>query len=239
MSSTRSRPGFPTAETTCQHCDRWQPVGYTCEMALTTREELRTMYREAQGGAVDKVIHQLDEHCADFLARSPFMVLSTADAQGHVDGSPKGGAPGFARVLDDGRVAWADSSGNNRLDSFENVVQNDRVAMLFMIPGLDETLRINGTAELSTDSELCQQFAFKDRPAKVVAVVSVAEAYIHCAKAFRRASLWEPESWEPAEDLPSGVQMLKDHAALDMPVEDLGHWYEKDAAETLWAPGGD
>ena len=140
-------------------------------MALTSRDDLRTIYREARGGAVDKVIHKLDEHCVDFLARSPFMVLSTADADGRVDGSPKGGEPGFAQVLDDGRVAWADSSGNNRLDSFENVVENPHVALLFMIPGLDETLRINGVAELSTDADLCERFAFKDRPAKVVAVV--------------------------------------------------------------------
>jgi len=207
-------------------------------MALTSREDLRTIYREARGGAVDKVIQKLDAHCVDFLARSPFMVLSTADADGRVDGSPKGGEPGFVRALDDGRVAWADSSGNNRLDSFENMVDNPHVALLFMIPGLDETLRINGPAELSTDPELCEKFAFKDRPAKVVAVVTVAEAYLHCAKAFRRAGLWEPDSWPAKDELPSGVQILKDHAALEVPVDQLTDWYNKDADETLWQPGG-
>ncbi len=154
-------------------------------MALTSRDDLRTIYREAK---------ELDHHCVNFLAKSPFMVLSTADENGVVDGSPKGGEPGFARVLADGRVGWADSSGNNRLDSFENVVRNPSVAMLFMIPGLNETLRINGTAELLTDPELGEQLSLGGRPAKVVVAVTVEEAYMHCAKAFRRASLWEPDT---------------------------------------------
>src|SRR6185295_18655706 len=97
---------------------------------------------------IGKVIHHLDPHCADFLAKSPFLLLSTASADGVCDGSPKGGPPGFARALDENRLAWADFSGNNRLDSFQNLVANDSVAVLFLIPGLDETLRVNGRAEL-------------------------------------------------------------------------------------------
>lgn len=213
-------------------------VVYSRLMALTSRDDLRTIYREAKGGAVDKVIHKLDHHCVDFLAKSPFMVLSTADENGVVDGSPKGGEPGFARVLLDGRVGWADSSGNNRLDSFENVVCNSSVAMLFMIPGLNETLRINGTAELLTDPELGEQLPLGGRPAKVVVAVTVQEAYMHCAKAFRRASLWEPETWSPEAELPSGVEMLRDHAAIDAPVEVIAESYEADTKATLWAPGG-
>jgi len=207
-------------------------------MALTSREDLRTIYREAKGGAVDKVIQELDEHCANFLAQSPFMVLSTADGNGVVDGSPKGGEPGFAQILADGRVAWADSSGNNRLDSFENVVANPSVALLFMIPGLNETLRINGTAELVTDPALCERLSLGGRPAKVVAAVTVHEAYLHCAKAFRRASLWEPESWPGANELPSGAEILKDHAAIDAPLEVIDEGYEADIEATLWTPGG-
>lgn len=207
-------------------------------MALTSREDLRTIYREAKGGAVDKVITELDHHCRDFLAASPFMVLSTADADGVVDGSPKGGEPGFAKVMDDGRVGWADSSGNNRLDSFENLVANPSVAMLFMIPGLHETLRINGTAELSTDAELCEAFSLGGKPAKVVVAVSVVEAYMHCAKAYRRAHLWDPETWPAAADRPDGIEMLRDHAAIEAPVEVIAEHYEADVIETMWAPGG-
>ena len=207
-------------------------------MALTSTEDLRTIYRPAQGGAVDKVIHALDRHCVEFLEKSPFMVLSTADAKGNVDGSPKGGEPGFARVLNETQIAWADSSGNNRLDSFENIVANSSVACLFMIPGLDETLRINGTAKLQTDPELCASFAFGERPAKVVAVVSVVEAYMHCAKAYRRAGLWDPASWPVEDERPDGVEMLRDHAKIEAPLDTIKDWYGKDSAATLWVPGG-
>ena len=188
---------------------------------------------------LDKVIGQLDHHCISFLAKSPFMVMSTADEHGAVDGSPKGGAPGFARSLSDGRVAWADSSGNNRLDSFENVVRNSKVALLFMIPGLNETLRINGDAELLTDPELCQDFALNGRPAKVVVAVTVEEAYVHCAKAFRRSNLWEPDCWLAEAELPNAVEMLCDHAALEVELDDITKVYEADIITTMWVPGGE
>lgn len=205
---------------------------------LSSTDDLRAVYRQPRGGAVNKVIHRLDHHCAEFLAKSPFMVLSTADADGVVDGSPKGGEPGFASVLDDGRVAWADSSGNNRLDSFENIVTNPHVGLLFMIPGLNETLRINGTAELSTDRELCERFTLGGEPAKVVVVVTPAEAYIHCAKALRRSSLWDTGSWLPEAQVPSAIEMLRDHAAIDAPVDVIAEGYEADTVATLWKPGG-
>ena len=207
-------------------------------MELTSTKDLRTIYRPARGGAVDKVINRLDEHCANFLAKSPFMVLSTADENGVVDGSPKGGEPGFAQVLDTNRVAWADSSGNNRLDSFENVVTNPHVALLFMIPGLDETLRINGRATLSTDPVLCERFAFGSTPARVVVVVEIDEAYLHCSKALRRASLWDATSWLGTDELPSGVEILRDHTKIDADLAIVGEYYEKDAVATLWKPGG-
>ncbi len=208
-------------------------------MALQNANDLRTVYREAVGAPIDKVIAELDHHCVDFLAKSPFMVLSTADHKGVVDGSPKGGEPGFVRKLPDGRVAWADSSGNNRLDSFENIVRNPRVAMLFMIPGLDETLRINGAAELLTDPDLCQEFSLGGRPAKVVVAVTVEEAYLHCAKAFRRANLWQPDEWLADGERPNGVEILRDHAAVEMPLEDISEAYEADTVATLWVPGGE
>src|SRR4051812_32913383 len=114
-------------------------------MQLGSADDLRAIYRPPGRGAVDKVIARLDEHCVDFLAKCPFFVLSSADADGFCDGSPKGGPPGFVQALDEHRLGWPDYSGNNRLDSFQNVVSNARVALLFLIPGLDETLRVNGT----------------------------------------------------------------------------------------------
>ena len=171
-------------------------------------------------------------------AKSPFFVLSTSSAAGVCDGSPKGGPPGFVQALDGQRLGWADFSGNNRLDSFQNLVTNGSVALLFFIPGLDETLRINGSAELVADPELCQRFAIDSRPARVVVVVEVAEAYIHCAKALRRAGLWSTESWLDAAQLPSAVGIVKDHANLDGDVPEIEEARERDLQTTLWQPGG-
>src|SRR5205807_5474138 len=113
-------------------------------MQLSSVEDLRAIYRRPGRGPVDKVIHCLDQHCAEFLAKSPFFVLSTANAAGVCDASPKGGPAWFVQVLDDQRLAWADFAGNNRLDSFQDLVTNDSVALLFLIPGFDETLRVKG-----------------------------------------------------------------------------------------------
>jgi PPOX class probable FMN-dependent enzyme len=208
-------------------------------MTIESVDDLRQIYRPAAGGAVAKVIGALDEHCRDFLAKSPFFVLSTADGDGRCDGSPKGGGPGFVEMLDEHHVAWADYSGNNRLDSFENVVDNARVALLFLIPGLNETLRINGVARLSTDPDLGERFAVDGRPAKVVVVVTVEEAYVHCAKALRRGALWEPESWIDEAGRPNAAAMVKDHARIDVPAEIIEEALARDLEETLWRPGGE
>lgn len=208
-------------------------------MTIESTADLREIYRPASGAPLDKVIDALDEHCRGFLAMSPFFVLSSADADGRCDGSPKGGHPGFVEMLDEKRVAWADYSGNNRLDSFENVVDNAHVALLFLIPGLNETLRINGRAELSTDADLRERFAVDGRSAKVVAIVHVDEAYVHCAKALRRGELWEPESW-PADDArPNASAIVRDHASIDAPTEVIEDALARDLDATLWKPGGD
>ena len=141
-------------------------------------------------------------------------------------------------MLDNHRVAWADYSGNNRLDSFQNIVSNPGVALLFMIPGLDETLRINGTAELCTDESLCQRFAVRAKPARVVVVVTVAEAYIHCAKALRRSELWSSEAWLAESELPSAARIVRDHANIDAELSVLEAARQRDLDETLWRPGG-
>jgi uncharacterized protein len=207
-------------------------------MRLVSVDDLRGIYRPPGRGPVEKVTHRLDAHCVDSLAKSPFFVLSTASADGVCDGSPKGGPAGFVQVLDERRLGWADFAGNNRLDSFQNLVTNDSVALLFMIPGLDETLRVNGRAELVTDQELCHRFAIDGRAARVVIVVTVAEVYIHCAKALRRAELWSPETWLDGSQLPSAACIVKDHARIDADVPDIEAARERDLQTTLWRPGG-
>lgn len=207
-------------------------------MQLTTVEDLRSIYRPPGRGPVDKVIDRLDEHCVDFIAKSPFFVLSTADADGVCDGSPKGGHPGFVQVLDERTLAWADLSGNNRLDSFQNLTTNAHVALLFLIPGLDETLRVNGTAELVADPTIGARLATDGRPAKVAVVVTVAEAYIHCAKALRRGALWSTESWLDAEQLPSPACIIRDHLRIEAELEVIQAARDRDLETTLWQPAG-
>lgn len=207
-------------------------------MQLTSVDDLRSIYRPPGRGPVDKVIDRLDEHCRQFIAKSPLFVLSTANGAGVCDGSPRGGPPGFVQVLDDQRLAWADFSGNNRLDSFQNLVANNSVALLFLIPGLEETLRVNGTAELRTDRELCEELTVGDKPARVVVVVTVSEIYIHCAKALRRAELWSSDTWLGPGDLPSVAGIVKDHASIDAEVAVIENAREEDLRTTLWIPGG-
>jgi PPOX class probable FMN-dependent enzyme len=207
-------------------------------MRLASVDDLRTVYRPPARGPIDKVIHQLDEHCFEFLAKSPFFVLSTANADGECDGSPKGGPPGFVEALDEHRLAWADYSGNNRLDSFQNLVTNPGVALLFLIPGLDETLRVNGIADVVTDASLRERFAVNGKAARVVVVVTVQEAYIHCAKALRRAELWSTDHWLAADELPSAACIVKDHASIDAPIDAIERAREANLEATLWEPGG-
>jgi PPOX class probable FMN-dependent enzyme len=207
-------------------------------MRLGSIDDLRGIYRQPGRGAIDKVVRRLDHHCEDFLAKSPFFVLSTANASGVCDASPKGGPPGFVQVLDDQHLAWADFAGNNRLDSFQNLVTNASVALLVLIPGLDETLRVNGEAELVTDPDICARFTISGKAPRVVVVVTVAEAYIHCAKALHRAALWSPTSWLDSAELPSAACIVKDHAALDADVASIERAREHDLQTTLWEPGG-
>ena len=206
-------------------------VCHHCPMTLCSDDDLRSVFRSPGARASQKVVDRLDEHCSDFLSKCPVFVLSTANADGGCDGSPNGGAPGFVKVLDENRLAWADLSGDNRLDSFENIVTNNRVALLFLIPGLDEMLHVSGTAELSTDEELCRQFAVGEKPARLVVVVTVVEAFLHCSKALRLAEMWSPDTWLGASELPSPAAMLRDHIALDVDVSDTAQAVERDPAD--------
>jgi PPOX class probable FMN-dependent enzyme len=166
-----------------------------------------------------KQIAALDGHCRAFIARSPFVVLSSAGADGRLDASPRGGAPGFARVTEDGQELIPDAPGNNRLDSLENIIATGRVGLLFMIPGFDETLRVNGAALLSRDAADIARCTDERRAPTLVIRVTVDEAYLHCAKAFMRSRLWDPAARVPRGTLPTMGQMLNDQTGIQTPAE--------------------
>jgi len=207
--------------------------------AVRSIEELRQIYRSPSQGALDKVVDRLDQHCRIFIAHSPFLVIATADRDGRCDVSPKGGPPGFVQVMDDHHFALADLSGNNRLDSMQNLLSNSGVAILFMIPGLDETLRVNGEATISTDLQLREWCRVESKTPHVVITIDVTEAYIHCAKALRRGGIWRPESWPDVAEMPSAACMLRDHVnARGVDADQLEAALEADYVRTLWEPGG-
>lgn len=177
---------------------------------IRSMEALRALYRAPSERAVKKQLERLDEHCRRFISLSPFLVMASADAEGRVDASPRGGDPGFVKVLDERTVLIPDAPGNNRLDSMQNLVARPGVGLLFMIPGVDETLRINGRASLRTDAALVDLCANERRRPPLVIAVAVQEAYLHCAKALMRSQLWDPAVKQERSVLPSMGQMLKD-----------------------------
>lgn len=184
-------------------------------MLIRSVDQLRERYGAPVTRAVQKEIHALDRHCRDFIALSPFVVLATSDEAFDLDASPRGGAPGFVKVTEDGQLLLPDSPGNNRLDSLQNIVRTGRVGMLFMIPGFDETLRINGEARLSTADEDLAACADARRTPKVVVRVSVKSAYLHCAKAFMRSKLWAESSKVDRDRMPTLGKMIADQSGSE------------------------
>ena len=190
-------------------------------MNVLTLDALRALYAPARERSVKKELTQLDAHCQRFITLSPFVVIASCDVEGAMDASPRGGAPGFVKAIGDGTLLIPDSPGNNRLDTLENIVHTGRIGLLFLLPGVDESLRVNGRAVLSTgdaDIDLCAEP--KRRP-KLVIRVAVEAAYLHCAKALMRSSLWDASLHINRQTMPSMGEMLKDQIGgdIDMPAE--------------------
>lgn len=206
--------------------------------AVADREGLRAVYREPHPAIATKERPVIDPSSAAFIAASPFFVLATTSASG-TDASPRGGPPGFVAVLDPTHVAFGDLAGNNRLDSFTNIVDHDEVGLLFLVPGMGETIRINGTAHITTDPAVLDVALIDGRRPKVAVVVEVAQCFLHCAKAFRRSGLWDPETWPAPDVRPTAGRIIVD--AYDMPLapELVDADLEAGYRDTMWVEGGD
>ena len=182
------------------------------EHVIETVDELRSSYGAPSERAVKKSLDHLDRHCRRFIELSPFVVLASAGADGRVDCSPRGDPAGFVAVLDDRTILLPDRRGNNRADSLTNVLENPYVGMLFMIPGVDETLRLNGTAKLTIDPARLDPLAVNGRAPRSGLVVEVEEVFLQCTKALVRSRLWADETRvDRKAALPSFGQMLADH----------------------------
>ncbi|MBB3083479.1 MSMEG_1061 family FMN-dependent PPOX-type flavoprotein [Geodermatophilus sabuli] len=177
-------------------------------------------YRDPSQLVQDKVIDHLDRHCRAFIELSPFATLSTASADGWPDVSPRGGDAGFVKVLDEHRLALPDRPGNNRVDSLHNVAANPRAALMFLVPGIEEVLRVYGTAEIAASEELEVDLTEFGRAPRSVLVVSVTRAYFQCAKSIMRSGLWDPaRQVERSAFAPMRV-VFGDHCRLTTPLPD-------------------
>lgn len=183
----------------------------------------------------NKVISFLDEHCRGFIAKSPFLTISTADGSGFCDVSPRGDDAGFVYVLNEKQLVIPERPGNKRMDSIRNILSNPNIGLLFLIPGLGETLRINGKASVIRDSDLLEKMAVNGKIPLLGIGVDVEECFVHCAKAFRRSGLWDPETWLDGEELPKGAKILAAHAKLPNVGEaEIGKILEKSYRENLY-----
>jgi PPOX class probable FMN-dependent enzyme len=183
---------------------------------------------------VEKTLSALDRHCLAFIERSPFVLIASSNAEGRMDISPKGDAPGFVRVLDEHTLAIPDRPGNQRFDTFRNLFESPRVGLIFLIPGKRETLRISGKAEVVRDSELLTTLAANGRVPALAIAVHVDEAFFHCAKCIIRSHLWQPEQWPPLEGLPTLAQAMKDAASIPAPVEVVEGIIREDEEKRLY-----
>lgn len=175
---------------------------------IADEAELRQLYGEVSPGARRKAIPFLDKHCRRFIELSPFLTIGTFNAEGKADVSPRGDPAGFVKVLDDRTLAIPDRPGNNRLDTLSNILSNPTVGLLFLIPGFEETLRVNGKAVLSRDPALLQSMAVNEKTPKLAIVVTMEEAFLHCAKAFKRSRLWDPTAQVDRKVMPGLIRMI-------------------------------
>lgn len=189
------------------------------EYVIKGETALRGLFPPTHELAAKKCMATLDKHARDFIERSPFLCLGTQNADGKADVSPRGDPPGFVKVLDPHTLAIPDRPGNNRLDSLVNIVSNPSVGLLFIVPGFDDTLRVNGQAALVVDPELLDAMSVNGRSPKVAIVVTITSIFMHCAKAFRRSHLWDPDRFQDRSGMPSLMKIITDQTA-ETPASD-------------------
>lgn len=180
------------------------------EYLISDEEALRGLFPPTHALAALKCLDRLDRHAQDFIRRSPFLCIGTQSADGTADVSPRGDPAGFVKILDQTTLAIPDRPGNNRLDTLSNILANPNVGLLFIVPGFDDTLRVNGQASLVTDPAILAGMAVHDRLPRLAIVVTVKEVFLHCAKAFRRSHLWDPAQFQDRSSMPSLSKIILD-----------------------------
>jgi PPOX class probable FMN-dependent enzyme len=200
---------------------------------ITTEKQLRAIIGSPLPLVKLKVANELNEVTSDFIKRSPFMVLATADRDGNQDASPKGDHPGFVAIEDPRTLLIPERSGNKLAFGYLNILSNPHVGIIFMIPGTNETLRVNGTAELTSDPTVCERLTARGAAAKLAIRVHIEQCFFHCAKAFLRSQLWKPETWTPHKIVSFGKQFAAKAGASDDVAEQIDEAIERDYRENL------
>ncbi|MEC0370546.1 pyridoxamine 5'-phosphate oxidase family protein [Paenibacillus chibensis] len=179
---------------------------------IQSEEELEQLAGRPRELVNQKVIERIDHHCRNFISLSPMVFVATSNAEGACDCSPRGDAPGFVHIVDDHHLVLPERPGNRRYDTLRNLLANPRIGLIFIIPGLEETLRINGKAYIIRDRDLLERMTAQGKVPAAGIGVEVEECYMHCAKAFKRSGLWQPDSWPSSEVLPDPAEIIAEHA---------------------------
>lgn len=202
--------------------------------AIRDEQELRSVYPVVSKYVREKAIDYIDDFAKRYISLAPFFCIGSSRQDSLADVSPRGGKPGFVQVLDRKCIAFPDHPGNNRLDTLTNLVHSPAVGMLFLIPGIDETLRINGNAAITVHEELMSRFVIDGKKPRSVIVVEVAEVYLHCSKALRRSDLWNPEKRIDRSVLPTWGEMLRDQGRTILPAKLIDFAIRQDAKRNLY-----
>ena len=204
------------------------------EEVVSTRQALRSIIKEPNRKVSHKAIDHIDDICRRFIAASPFVIVATRGPDGLVDVSPRGDPAGFVEVLDDQTLAIPDRLGNNRVDTFENLLVEPAVGLMFMIPGNGDTLRVSGRATIVRDGALRERLAHRGKAPNLVLVVTVEEAFMHCPKAIVRSGLWHQDAWPNLDSVPSLAEAMVAHGRLDTSVPEMHAIIEKDGVTRLY-----
>lgn len=200
---------------------------------ITTIEQLESVYGEPAPNSLAKEIAHISDHYGAFIEKAPFVTVATVGPEG-LDCSPRGDPAGFVRVVDNKTLMMPDRRGNNRIDSMRNLVRDPRISLLFLIPGVNETLRINGRAEIVIDPDLCASFSIKGKLPRSVLVITVERVYFQCQKALVRSRLWKADAQIPRTDLPSTGKMLQALSESEFDAEEYDRNYPKHMEKTIY-----
>ncbi|MGH6616116.1 pyridoxamine 5'-phosphate oxidase family protein [Sphingomonas sp.] len=204
------------------------------EHFIENEDQLRAIYGAAEDFAVRKCLDRLDRHARAFIAASPFLIMASHDGRGNTDCSPRGDFPGFVEVIDDHHLLLPDRPGNNRLDSLVNILACPTIGLLFLVPSIRQTLRVNGMARITCDPALLGKHGVDGKLPKTGLLIRVEEMFLHCAKALMRSQLWKPDSWPEKGTLTSAGRIWADHLKGGLDADTLDRNLERNMPGNLW-----